>query len=61
MKTTRIHFEDLSCIDFFATESQMAEFKVWLRFAGQDEMFTLPGTEQKIRRRDITRIESFEE
>ncbi len=60
MKTIRIHFEDLSCIDFFASESQMEEFQGWLRFAGQDDVFTMPGTEQKIRRRDIARIEEIE-
>ncbi len=60
MKTIRIHFEDLSTIDFFATERQMEDFQGWLRFAGQDDVFALPGSGQNIRRREIVRIETVE-
>ena len=60
MKTIRIHFEDLSTIDFFATERQIENFQGWLRFAGQDDVFALPGNGQKIRRREIVRIETVE-
>ena len=60
MKTIRIHFEDLSTIDFFATERQKGDFQGWLRFAGQDDVFALPGSGQKIRRREIVRIETVE-
>ena len=60
MKKIRIHFEDLSTIDFFATERQKGDFQGWLRFAGQDDVFALPGSGQKIRRREIVRIETVE-
>ena len=57
VKTIRIHLEDLSYIDFWASDSQIEDFHNWLRFANLNEYDDLPGTNQAVKRRDIATVE----
>ena len=61
MKTIRIHFEDLSYVDFWASDEPIEEFHNWLRFANLNDNYDLPGTNQVVKRRDIAKIECIEE
>ncbi len=57
MKTIRIHLEDLSFVDFVASDSQIEEFHNWLRFANLNDNYDFPGTDQVVKRRDIATVE----
>ena len=57
MKTVRIHLEDLSSKDFWASDGQIEDFHNWLRFANLNEYYDLPGTNQAVKRRDIATVE----
>ena len=57
MKTIRIHFLDLSCIDAEFSDSQAEEFERWLRFSNQNWTYSLPGGKKEIKRKDISRTE----
>ena len=61
MRTTRIHFEDLSHIDVRVSDIQTEEFQRWLRFANRNDTFKIPGMKQEIRRKDIARTEFLRE
>ena len=61
MKTIRIHFEDLSYVDFWASDGQIEDFHNWLRFANLNDNYDLPGTNQVVKRRDIAKIEYIKE
>ena len=56
MKTIRIHLEDLSYVDYAASDDQIEEFRSWLRFANQTDTFHLAGLDQKVMRKDIATI-----
>ena len=60
MKTIRIHLEDHSYIDFWASDSQIDDFYNWLRFANLNDNYDLPGTNQVVKSRDIATIEVIE-
>ena len=60
MKTIRIHLEDHSYIDFWASGSQIDDFHNWLRFANLNDNYDLPGTNQEVKRRNIETIEVIE-
>ena len=49
--------EDLSYVDFGASDSQIEDFHNWLRFANLNEYYDLPGTNQAVKRRDIATVE----
>ena len=59
MKTIRIHFEDLSSLDMWLSESQMEEFEKWLRFANRNDTFAVSG--QVLTRKDIVRTEIIQD
>ncbi len=57
MKTIRIHFEDLSYVDYWASDSQIEDFQNWLRFANLNDNYDFPGTNQVLKRRDVATVE----
>ena len=57
MQTIRITFQDLTFIDAQFSDAQAEEFKRWLRFANQSWTYTIPGEENEIIRKDVSRIE----
>ena len=59
MKTIRIHLEDLSYVDYAASDDQIEEFRSWLRFANQTDTFHLAVLDQKVMRKDIATIETL--
>ena len=55
MQTIRITFQDLSYIDVQLSDDQLEDFRQWLRFAHQNDIFTIPGVDKEIRRKDIVK------
>ncbi|MBR4473991.1 MAG: hypothetical protein IKS55_10185 [Oscillospiraceae bacterium] len=61
MQKIRIHLQDLSFIDTEMPDSQAEEFIGWMRFAQMNWTYTIPGTDKKILRKDISRTEIIRE
>lgn len=59
MHTIRILFEDLSHLDVQMSDEQLEDFHEWLRFANQNDVYTVSGTNQKITRGNIARTENI--
>ena len=59
MKTIRIHLEDISYVDYAASDDQIDEFRSWLRFANQTDTFHLAGSDREVMRKDIATIETI--
>ena len=58
MQTIRIHFQDSTSIDVLFSDSQEEEFRQWLRFANQNEAFSIAGEECEIIRKNIAWTET---
>ena len=58
MQTIRIHFQDSTSIDVHFSDSQEEEFRQWLRFANQNEAFSIPGEEWEIIRKNVSWTEA---
>lgn len=61
MQKIRIYLQNLSFVDAEMSESQAEEFIGWMRFAQMNWAYSIPGVDEKILRKDISRIEIIKE